>query len=380
MFKIDTASNRLSRLKQRSFGELGFRERENLQEWLISSPDAFGEELLIIQKEFDGFDETRERLDLLALDKNGQLVLIENKLDDSGRDLVWQALKYAAYCSSLKTSQIIDLFRSYLDRHHNGTGSQATTIISEFLDGADLDETVLNEGNSQRIMLVAANFRKEVTATVMWLLSHGLQVQCFKVTPYSLGEELVLDMQQIIPTPEAEEFMIGIAGKEKSEAQAAGVVRRSHRLRMEFWTATLSALRSAGQTRYANISPSKDNWISTGSGISGCHYALVLSSKNVRVQLNLESSERDQNKAIFDALETQKEKIEADFGGKLNWLRLDDNKVSRIVASHECDGFNKDNWPAMIAWLVKQRAQLENAISEELKSAARHLKSISIDD
>lgn len=380
MFKIDTASNRLSRLKQRSFGELGFRERENLQEWLISSPDAFGEELLIIQKEFDGFDETRERLDLLALDKNGQLVLIENKLDDSGRDLVWQALKYAAYCSSLKTSQIIDLFRSYLDRHHNGTGSQATSIISEFLDGADLDETVLNEGNSQRIMLVAANFRKEVTATVMWLLSHGLQVQCFKVTPYSLGEELVLDMQQIIPTPEAEEFMIGIAGKEKSEAQAAGVVRRSHRLRMEFWTATLSALRSAGQTRYANISPSKDNWISTGSGISGCHYALVLSSKNVRVQLNLESSERDQNKAIFDALETQKEKIEADFGGKLNWLRLDDNKVSRIVASHECDGFNKDNWPAMIAWLVKQRAQLENAISEELKSAARHLKSISIDD
>ena len=81
MFKIDAATNSLSRLKQRSFSELGFRERDNLQEWLISSPDAFGEDLLIIQKEFDGFDETRERLDLLALDKNGQLVLIENKLD-----------------------------------------------------------------------------------------------------------------------------------------------------------------------------------------------------------------------------------------------------------------------------------------------------------
>ena len=170
-------TNRLSRLKHRSFGELGFRERENLQEWLISSPDAFGEDLLIIQKEFDGFDETRERLDLLALDKNGQLVLIENKLDDSGRDLVWQSLKYAAYCSSLKTSQIIEIFRSYLDRHHGGTGSEAATIISEFLDGADLEETVLNEGNSQRIMMVAANFRKEVTATVMWLLGHGRTIQ-----------------------------------------------------------------------------------------------------------------------------------------------------------------------------------------------------------
>ena len=64
MFRIDRDTKRLSRLKRCSFGELGFKEREDLQEWLISSPDAFGEDLLIIQKEFDGFDETRERLDL----------------------------------------------------------------------------------------------------------------------------------------------------------------------------------------------------------------------------------------------------------------------------------------------------------------------------
>ena len=55
---------------------------------------------MILQEEFDGWDETRERLDVLALDKNGRLVIIENKLDDSGKDVVWQAQKYAAYCSS----------------------------------------------------------------------------------------------------------------------------------------------------------------------------------------------------------------------------------------------------------------------------------------
>jgi RecB family endonuclease NucS len=43
---------------------------------------------LIIQKEFAGFGDTKERLDLLALDKKGKLVVIENKLDDSGRDAV----------------------------------------------------------------------------------------------------------------------------------------------------------------------------------------------------------------------------------------------------------------------------------------------------
>ena len=49
------------------------------------TPEALGENLLIIQKEFDDFEDTRERLDLLALDKKGRLVVIENKLDDSGR-------------------------------------------------------------------------------------------------------------------------------------------------------------------------------------------------------------------------------------------------------------------------------------------------------
>ena len=96
--------------------------------------------------------------------------------------------------------------------------------------------------------------------------------------------------------------------------------------------------------------------------------------------MNLESAERDQNKAIFDALKAQKSKIEAAFDGALDWLRLDDNKVSRIVAAQDCDGFNKDNWPEMIAWLVDHRARLEKAISEDLKTAARKLRTVAIKD
>lgn len=75
MFKIDTQSNRISKIETKRFTDLGFRERDHLQEWLANQPDALGEELLIIQKEFDGFNDTRERLDLLALDKDGNLVI-----------------------------------------------------------------------------------------------------------------------------------------------------------------------------------------------------------------------------------------------------------------------------------------------------------------
>jgi hypothetical protein len=50
-------------------------------------PRCLGEDLLVIQKEFAGYSDTHERLDLLAIDKQGSLVLIENKLGDTGRDL-----------------------------------------------------------------------------------------------------------------------------------------------------------------------------------------------------------------------------------------------------------------------------------------------------
>jgi len=71
MYKIDKNNNKILKIKERTFSDLGFRERENLQEWVAKEPSVLGEELLIIQKEFSGFTDTQERLDLLALDKQG---------------------------------------------------------------------------------------------------------------------------------------------------------------------------------------------------------------------------------------------------------------------------------------------------------------------
>ena len=75
MYRIDRDNNRISKLKSETFKNLEYQERQNLQEWIAENPDCLDEELLIIQKEFDGFDDTRERLDLLALDQDGNLVV-----------------------------------------------------------------------------------------------------------------------------------------------------------------------------------------------------------------------------------------------------------------------------------------------------------------
>ena len=195
MFLIDTQNKKAVSLERKSFSELKLSERNDLQEWIAGNTQILGENLLIIQKEFDGFPDTNERLDLLALDESGRLVVIENKLDDSGRDVVWQSLKYVSYCATLTKGEICEIYQRYL-----GTSGVATERIVEFFDEQDYENIRLNPSDGdQRIILVAANFRKEVTSTVLWLCNHGVDITCIKVTPYKDGDKLYLDAEQILP-------------------------------------------------------------------------------------------------------------------------------------------------------------------------------------
>ena len=373
MFKVNLADNHLVQLEERRFSDLKLNERDHLQEWLVKTPEALGEELLIIQKEFDGFEDTRERLDLLALDKEGRVVVIENKLDDSGRDVVWQALKYVAYCSSLKKADIVDIYQKYLDRWFNG--ENAVPNLCEFLGVEDLDDSLLNAGNDQRLMLVAANFRKEVTSTVLWLIGHGIRAQCFRVAPFGFGQEILIDLQQIIPTPEAADYMIGMADKESEEKSSQRTQTLRDEKRHAFWTKALEVLRARGVSRYEGISPSRKYWLGSPTGMSGCGYNLIFGSKIARVELYLGRSRPDENKWLLDQLKRERQEIEGRFGAELDWQRLDGKKASKICLQHSFDGFDEENWPVMIDWLCEHIVKLVEAFSEPLDRLNREMKS-----
>ena len=377
VFQVNRAENRLVRLEERRLSDLGLREREHLQEWLAHTPEVLGEELLVIQKEFDGFAGTRERLDLLALDREGRLIVIENKLDDSGRDVVWQALKYAAYCSSLTQKDIPAIYQKYLDRSSEGEDAEAR--LREFLDVEDLDDVVLNPGDEQRIVLIAANFRREVTAAVLWLLGHGVRAQCFRAVPYSFGEEVFIDLRQIIPTPEAADYMIGMAAKDSEKKAVEGAQRRSYTLRLSFWTQMLEALRERNITLFENVSPSKDHWLCCGTGVSACTYTLIFLKNEVRAEVELKRPDKIENKWFFDQLKQQRAELEEGFGEGLRWLRMDDKKASRIVFARDFDGVDESNWPDMTVWLCEHVVRLEQVFSEPLARLNRQFKS-GIDD
>jgi len=358
MYRIDKNTNNISRIEESTFGELGFKERQHLQEWVAKNPEVLSDDddLLIIQKEFDGFNDTNERLDLLALNRKGDLVVIENKLDDSGRDVVWQALKYTSYCSTLSTKQILKIYQQYLNQHENGADAQSN--VMDFL-GVEQEEDLLLNRNDQSIIFVANNYRyrKEVTSTVLWLLNHDINIKCYRATPYKMGDEVLLQIEQIIPLPETQQFMIDAKEKQKEEKGKSAVVLESEAHLLKFWRALKSEMQSQGFSYINNVTP--NSYYHFGFWKGKGKFAMVIGRYANRVELYFGD---DKEKVLFDAMYERKDELEAAFHGEIVWERLDGKKASRIkhdmpseVADEMLEWASSDEADAQrIKWFIKE--------------------------
>ena len=389
LYTVDTANKKLKPLDITQLKQHNLTERYDLQEWLVSHPEALGEELLIIQKEFDGFDGTGERLDLLALDTKGQLVLIENKRDDSGRDAVWQALKYASYVAPFTAEDIINVYANYLSKYKpidadldddayepDHIEDTASLLIERFLsENSETDwMSMLNPKATQRIILVAGEFRKEVTNTALWLIEREIDVKCVKVTPYILNSQLLVDIKQIIPVPEASEYMVRLSRK---DAEIKVIRQRENSLgqvRLAYWTQLLADFQNRGFDLFRNVNPVSVGWRSAGSTIAKCNYNLIFAQKELRVELEFATSSIEHNKKLFDFFYARKAEIEESCGLHLHWLKLENQKLSKIVVANAVEGYNKERWLEYIQWHFEHVQKFEQLFKPYMKDAYQVIK------
>ena len=214
LFRINPENRESEKITEVEFSQLGFQERRDIQEWIAANPGILGEDLLIIGKEFSGFDRTNERLDLLAVDVDGKLVVIELKRDHTGADAHWQAIKYASYIHRARREDIIRMFASYA----NISESEAVNQLLRHLGADDLNG--LN--NDQRIILASHRFAPEVTSASLWLnekTDDENLITCVQLIPYhDVGDDsLYIQVNTIIPMPGVEEYSIGIGDSKESE-------------------------------------------------------------------------------------------------------------------------------------------------------------------
>ena len=218
LFRINPDNHESEAITEVDFAQLGLQERRDIQEWVAANPGILGEDLLIIGKEFSGFDRTNERLDLLAVDADGKLVVIELKRDDTGADAHWQAIKYASYLHRVDTEGIVGMLADYAKVSPEEAGNR----LLQHLNADDLN--ALN--NDQRIILASHRFAPEVTSAALWLNEKAPGenlMTCVQLTPYQDAEtnSLYVQANTIIPVPGIEDYVIGVGDSSDGDRHVA---------------------------------------------------------------------------------------------------------------------------------------------------------------
>lgn len=288
LYVIDPTTRKAIRLSPTSFFELNLKERQDLQSWLISHPEVLGEPLLLISSEFDRFDKSDKRLDLLLLDQAGSLVVAELKLDASGTLADQQAIRYAAFCSTMTMEDVANEY----SRTSGYSYEDAAKSIQDFLRTANLPE--LN--GEPRIMLVAGSFQdQELTSTVIWLRKFGVDISCIELTPYKYpGDEqnVLLVPKMIIPLTEAKEHQVRVERKERSE-----IVKRSQNEFSEFFRMVLAEYDALNPLIKGPVNPASQDYMQLTIGHGEMHYEWLVRrrAKHVNVAFHFESSNPDLN-------------------------------------------------------------------------------------
>lgn len=215
MALYEMTKDRLTPISQQTFTALGLLERSDIQKAVRGHIAAItpGVRTMVLAEEFGDWVGVNRRIDLLCLDEDARLVVVELKRDD-GAQMELQALRYAAMVSTMRFDQAVEAHRKYL--RSIGVEGDPEQLIREFLE---VDEGPVALSETVRIVLASADFKADLTTAVLWLNKQGLDIRCVQMQPHKVDDRVLLDIQQVIPLPEAQQYQVAV--REKSMEQAA---------------------------------------------------------------------------------------------------------------------------------------------------------------
>lgn len=192
MLKIDRADQSFSLLDAPTLAAVSITERYDLQEFISNSPDEFfkeiGQELFLVGKEVEPSKNVQDRIDLLAVDKEGTCVVIELKRGSHKLQML-QAISYAGMIAQWEP----DDFLLLLD-------DDQQDALTDFLD---VEKDDINR--QQRILLVAEAYDYALLIGTEWLSEQfGVNIICCRiaVAKDSATDSEYLVCSNVYPAPE----------------------------------------------------------------------------------------------------------------------------------------------------------------------------------
>lgn len=297
VYLVSPQTKQLTPVRSVSLADIGMAERKDLEQWVIESPSILGEELLIITTKFSRFDRSSRRLDVLALDKQGKLVVVELKLDAERSLADLQALRYAAFCSNMTMEDVAAeraQFRECSDE-------EAGESIRDFLETEELPQL----DSKPRIILAAGSMDdQELTACAMWLRTFGVDITCVELTPYRMTDtgQILLVPKVVVPLPEAKDYLVGVERKDALVSHRGADEARY----LRFWERVTDEFNRFG-LQFQAAKHSRKRYLRIGiKGTKGkrIHYEWTVSRRDsvIYIALHAESKDRNSNIAVVQAV------------------------------------------------------------------------------
>ncbi len=118
---------------------------------------------------------------------------------------------------------------------------------------------------------------------------------------------------------------------------------------------------------HGRLTPSGYHWL--GMRESGFWWNFAVVQAATRIELAISTWEVPRNKAVYDRLSADREAIEAEFGGKLDWQRLDGNVMSKVAATIQGGWADESTFDATAAAAVSTMKRFYVALGKRARAA-----------
>ena len=170
-----------------------------LEDWILADPSLLGEPLLIIGRQVV-IPDVKDRIDLLALDPQGNVVVVELKRGELSDPVDMQALRYVSYISRWNYEDFENHARRNLSNGED-TDFNFNQVFQDFCEDAGTDD-VPDLNIDQRIILVGTEIRDKLGSVALWLREHNIDIKVVEVQAYKEGKTILIEPHTIIPLPD----------------------------------------------------------------------------------------------------------------------------------------------------------------------------------
>ena len=323
-------------------------EEAVLQNWLGANPDGIleDEEMLVLGREVG--TSLRGRIDLLGLDREGNVVVVELKRDDTPRDVIAQALEYAAWASELAVEE--------LEAHFKGDDS--LSMAERHARYFGLGDAVVEDFNKgHRIVIVGQDVTDGIRCTASYLNKQGIRLSCREFTLFQSDDgSRLLHLATVVP-----EGNRSNRGRPRERTATDQEISR-------FWSGLLEHAKP--KTRlHANCSPGNERFLgaSAGARIKGVTltYYYWCRAHETDVVLYIDGV---QHERAFKTLACNRKEIEERFGSELDWDAKKGKGHCRIQKTYDGGYQDEASWKEVFDVLASAMASLESAVKPHLRA------------